>query len=120
MVVNTNKDVLLYLQSHFGGDISPLSHKKDGWRQGWSWRLSWTKAVDFLDVIYPYLRIKAQQADVAFAWNATRLGRGGKSSREHVEAMEFLIKELTFLNKKGIHNEQDPLDLLTEEINDAA
>lgn len=113
-VVNTNFEILKSFQKKFGGDIIPLSYRKSNWKQAWSWRLCWTKAVDFLDRLSPYLRIKIEQAETVFAWQAIRPGCGG--GKWDKESMELLKARMKFLNHRGLHNEIDPiLKELTEE-----
>jgi len=110
LVVNTNREILEELRDRFGGDISPLSRREDGWKQGWSWRLSWSKAVDFLDKIEPWLVLKSKQAQTVFAWDAIRIGRGRKpenDKEDHAKAVDLLVKRMHWLNKRG---DKDPID----------
>jgi hypothetical protein len=106
LVTNTNIDILNEFKEKWGGDINPLSLRKDNWKQGYSWRLSWSKAVDFLNEIEPYLKIKNLQAHAVFAWDECRPQRGGKWDKETVD---FLVEYAHFLNKKGISNDINPL-----------
>lgn len=113
LVTNTNRDVLEELQANFGGDIKPLSLRKEAWKQGYSWRLSWSKAVDFLERIHPYLRLKSRQAETVFAWDAIRVGRGNRCAVEMAEyhnACDLLISRMRWLNQKGIIQGADPIE----------
>src|SRR5262245_35104342 len=78
LVVNTNRDILERLRDIFGGDIAPLAYRKDGWKPSYQWRLSWSRAIRFLDAISPWLVIKAPQVELAFAWDAIRMGCGNR------------------------------------------
>ncbi len=113
-VSNTNRDLLEALRDQFGGDINPASNRKAGWKQGWNWRLSWTAAVEFLDKISPYLRIKNRQAHTVFAWDAIRLG-SGKSTQtdkaEYLDAVGLLTERMRWLNQKGQNDAEDPIDI---------
>jgi hypothetical protein len=104
-ITNTELDILKWVQSIFGGDISLLSSRKDGWKQGYCWRLSWTKAIEFLSFIEPWSKIKRRQIEIALAWHSLRPGQGGGCapgrSRPPDEAVDLLIKELAWWNKRG-------------------
>lgn len=113
LVTNTNLQILQDFQKKWGGDINALSLRKENWKQGYSWRISWAKAVDFLSDIEPYLKIKKYQAHAVFAWDAIRPGRGGKVDKD---SLEFLVSYVHWLNKKGINNEKNPLDIVLESI----
>jgi hypothetical protein len=113
LLTNTNRDILVRVKEKFGGDIQPLALRKKGWKQGYSWRLTWTKAVDFLEVIQPHLILKTRQAETVFAWDAIRLHRGRVAPArriEHQPAIDLLVKRMTWLNKKGNGTLTDPID----------
>lgn len=115
LVTNTNLEILNEFKKKWGGDIKPLSLKKDNWKQGYYWRISWAKAVNFLSDIEPYLKIKNRQAHAVFAWDEIRPGRGGKADKD---SFDFLVSYVHWLNKKGINNEKNPLDVVLESINE--
>lgn len=119
LVVNTNKELLDFFQQTFGGDIKHKK-KRDGWKDAWEWRLQWTKAIDFLSAISPWLQVKNRQASVAFAWDAIRPGSGRKTKHqmlEHQEAVDLLSKQLSWLNKRGpAVSVYSPVDLYLMEI----
>lgn len=64
IIANTNKEILHYLFSTFGGRITQNSIRKNQ-QTCFSWRMSTKEACAFLKIIYPYLKIKKQQADIA-------------------------------------------------------
>lgn len=110
LVANTNRDVLEYLQSIFGGDIHSVA-RKPGWKQSWQWRISWSRAIEFLDLIEPWLRIKEDQAHLAFCWAHYAPGRRpNKEKRAEVDAIAAYIAEcFTYVNRRGEHNLEDPI-----------
>ena len=113
LITNTNIDVLKKIQNKFGGDIKPLSYKKENWKQGYSLRISWSKAIDFLSEIYPYLFLKADQAETVFAWDAIRLGSGTKTlkeKQEYKDSCDLLYRRMKWLNQKGNKDTIDPID----------
>jgi hypothetical protein len=115
LVTNTNLEILNEFKEKWGGDIKPLSLIKENWKQGYYWRISWAKAVNFLSDIEPYLKIKNRQAHAVFAWDEIRPGRGGKADKD---SFDFLVSYVHWLNKKGINNEKNPLDVVLESINE--
>jgi hypothetical protein len=113
LVTNTNRAILEELRTSFGGDIKPLALRRKNWKQGWSWRLSWSAAVSFLAEIKPWLQLKNAQAETVFAWDAIRLGRGRVTSaarEEYDDTCALLINRMRWLNRKGPHNDPDPID----------
>ena len=119
LIVNTNLELLEYIQECFGGDITKMS-RKAGWRQSYQWRLSWSKAIDFLVAIQPWVRIKSDQIALAFCWDHFRVGRGRRLSPEEAEeiySVNSYIKEcFNYLNKRGTHNLEDPIDRVLLEV----
>jgi hypothetical protein len=112
LITNTDREVLESIQSVYGGDLRPLAKREKNWKQGWQLRISWSNAVKFLSDIQPWLRIKAQQAAVAFAWDAIRPGKGKLTPgarQELSDAYELLQEYLSWLNAKGPRRTPDPL-----------
>jgi len=67
---NTNRDVLFWIQSIFGGYIKEQKKAKEYHTQCYNWRIVSNQAVLFLESIYPYMRIKLNQADGAIAFQS--------------------------------------------------
>jgi len=113
LITNTDIDILQRIQKRFGGDINPLSLRKENWKQGYSLRISWSKAVEFLSEIYPYLFVKAAQAETVFAWDAIRLGSGKKTlqqKEDYKDSCDLLYRRMRWLNQKGNKDTVDPID----------
>ena len=66
-IINTDKELIDWLKNTFGGHISNNSHCPSRKRQRpcWAWRVVGNKAKIFLEMIYPYLRVKKKQAELA-------------------------------------------------------
>ncbi len=65
-VVNNNQDVIQWFSSTFPGGFTTstrVNHHK--WRESFRWVVSYKKAHNFLQSIYPYLIVKKKQADIA-------------------------------------------------------
>lgn len=113
IVANTDRGLLEYLQSLFGGDIKAVQ-RKPGWKQSWQWRISWGRAIEFLSLIEPWLRVKEDQAHLAFCWAYYAPGKGGGPAqlerRKEASGVTEYIKEcFTYLNKRGEHTLEDPI-----------
>lgn len=116
LITNTNLELLEELKTAFGGNIQPLSKRKENWKQGYYWRISWTRAVEFLSHVEPELRIKKRQAHVIFAWQAIRPGRGTHKKFDP-DAADLLLRQMAYLNRKGKSEvEVEPAEQLLNEI----
>lgn len=113
LVVNTNLTILKKLQNQFGGDIYPILHRKKNWKPSWSWRISWKRAVQFCECIYPYIQIKKQQIETVLAWRDLHSDFYGKRDQE---ANQLLVDRMHWLNKRGPNKESDPIDKVLAEV----
>lgn len=112
-VTNTNLEILEWLKSIFGGDIKKLSSRRDGWKQGYCWRISWTRAIEFLSLIAPWSRLKKRQIEIALAWDWSRAGMGQKSEPLSVD---LLVRELHWWNQRGGTSDPNPVSEFLQEI----
>lgn len=110
-IANTNEWLIRWLQFSFGGSIFIDHREKEGQenhKRAYRLRLNQHASYEFLKVIYPYLRIKKPQAEIALEFYQTtfkdgRLRRGTKgilaeSEKVIEEAQRILMAKL---NKKG-------------------
>lgn len=104
-IVNTNRRVLEFVQSIFGGRIAEMKRVKDNWKIAYRLNLANRHAVRFLAAIDPWLMIKDNQATIAFEWEFLR---DDGYSDEIKSSYELLSRQLTWLNKKGPSNEEEP------------
>ena len=70
-LTNCNKEVLLFVQSLYGGTIH--RHRRTDVRHTpcYRWRAEGKTAIKFIKDIYPYLRIKRVHAEIAFEFAKT-------------------------------------------------
>lgn len=69
----------------------------------YEWGVAGKNAVKFLQQVFPYLRVKRLQAEVAFRYGQTRMkGYHKKLSFEVINAREGLRDIMLELNKRGI------------------
>lgn len=111
--MNTDRPVLEAIKQRYGGDIHPLALRRKGWKQGWQWRLSSTRAINFLSDISDHLVIKWDQAVTAFAWAECRPGKGQKWERD---VLDLLVARMRWLNKKGPYRGEDPINPVIREL----
>lgn len=115
LIVNTNLKLLNILQEIYGGDIHEQKNAaRRGWKRSYQWRLSWSRAVDLLDEVYPFLIIKREQAETVFAWQECRHGRGREFN---LETKSFLLSRMKWLNCKGPQQGDDPAIAAAGEYN---
>ena len=106
-VGNTNEWLIQWLRFAFGGSIVYRPSLEDSnHKPSWVWRLTANKALRFLNLVYPYLRLKKPQADLAIKFQSPRLGQGHHPTEEQraVEEAQKII--MHGLNKRGIINVQ--------------
>lgn len=90
-IVNTYLPVLKLLQETFGGTLYLLKRREGqlGKLPCFSWRVSQSDALVFLEAIYLYVWIKKAQTDVAIEYLRTR-----KTSKSRVSTNEVAMREL--------------------------
>jgi hypothetical protein len=76
-ITNTNRLLIEWLLATCGGHISDNSHAKSraGQLPCWAWRVIGWDALQFLEKILPYLRIKTEQAIFAIQFQRKTQGR---------------------------------------------
>lgn len=103
-VGNTNEWLLQWLKFAFGGRTVLVNDKRmeiRGWKPLYRWYLRNAEALDFLKLIYPYLRIKRTQAEIAIKvleMRRTKYRRFSESEKAIVEVQRILMGNL---NKTG-------------------
>lgn len=108
MIGNTNREVLATLQEQFEGDLREARGRESAWKPYWIWRLSYRRAVEFLDWIRPELRVKDAQADLVFVWAGSR--------DAGIDDMDLLVDQMHWLNRKGQHSELEPVELVLKGV----
>ncbi len=93
-ISNTDEDILLWLQSIYGGYLKTVKKAKEHHIQCYNWRLASNQAVVFLDSIYPFLILKKHQADGAIAFQSLKGPKGEKQSPILKDAERFIYESL--------------------------
>ena len=97
VITNTKFWLLEQLKFSFGGYVSIGKKVKPNWNIRGSWIVSHRVALTFLELVYPYLKLKKQEAEIAIAFQKTkRHGGRRKDERERAveEAQRILLKQL--------------------------
>lgn len=58
LMTMTNQYLINLLQLQFGGSVNKLKRRKETWRDQYLWCIHAKTAVDFLELLMPYLKIK--------------------------------------------------------------
>lgn len=70
IVVNTNKELITWLQRNFGGDYSRSSVKgRPTWKPRYSWRVSHRSAFQVAELAHDFMRVKRKQARLFIMWS---------------------------------------------------
>lgn len=104
-ITNTDRSLIDWLLSTFGGHVSDNSHSpsRKNQRPCWAWRTMGTQAKVFLQDISPYLRIKKDQALLAIEFQ-THIDAPGFGKRKDLtpeiiekrEAFRQRLRHMTF------------------------
>jgi hypothetical protein len=99
-IVNTNRDVLLWVQEVFGGRIHANIKREQGWKTAFSWYA--TNPASVLKAILPYLKIKKRQAEIFLEFCATKRRYGKSRIPIDVEDRRTqIVAEIRRLNQRG-------------------
>ena len=101
----TDKEVVEWLKNTFGGFTSNNSNcpsKRKHWKVLWVWCISSIQAKDFLKMIYPYLRIKKKQAELAIRFRENKkdmLNQKRDFQIKEVNQRDWYRQEISKLNQ---------------------
>jgi hypothetical protein len=110
-ITNTDIEVLEDIKTAFGGRIQKLTRGKDNWKTAYAWILNNSKAVDFVEKIEPWLRIKKEQVWLLYAWDAIRPGYNKRWDTEKLDVLGLLNAQSKWLNYRGTGRaETSPID----------
>ncbi len=101
-VSNTNILLLQWLKSSFGGNayLSRDGHRLNR-KDVYTWGIFSLPALEFLKLIYPYLRLKKSQAEIAIKFLEMRKYKRYRLTPEERVLGESLWIEMCKINKKG-------------------
>lgn len=105
-VGNTNEWLIQWLKFSYGGrTILKGGKNRQGknWKPCWEWIISSNEALDFLRLLYPYLRLKKAQTEIAIRFQNARQTEKRTSPRSNqIKVLEEADRILMAnLNKRG-------------------
>jgi len=102
-VTNTNIWIIEWLKFAFGGTIYTNRKRNETTNRKavYTWGLYTLSALEFLKLIYPYLRLKKPQAEIAIKFLEMRGQKGRRFNTEEQEIGESQRIEMGKLNKRG-------------------
>jgi hypothetical protein len=96
-----NEDIIHWIQVVTG--VGSVRKMKYGWgmkHQPYEWYTSGSKALKVLHEIYPYLRVKRIQAEIAFEFEKTMIGHGYTLTKEQHSIRQDLRIAMDSANHK--------------------
>jgi hypothetical protein len=112
-IANTNREIMEWFKNSFGGSLYVnTSRNKYGHKTSYEWSLRDKSSAEFIKKIYPYLKIKKRQAEIAIIvakhkenhkYNQIVKGFQGVmcKSKEDWQILEDYYQETLRLNKRG-------------------
>lgn len=99
----TNEWLVNWLSFAFKGSISTYGYyrKRENCQKEWAWNLTGKKALVFLELVYPYLKLKKPQAEIAIQFQKHKVLPKALTDgqRAIAEAQRILISNL---KKEGV------------------
>jgi cytochrome c-type biogenesis protein CcmH/NrfF len=94
VVGNTDRRLIDWLVSEFGGRV--YAQKRKGVKTLYSWRIPIRRERVLMEAVAPYLKLKREQLEVAFALASLSIvrGRGRRVPEENTRQREALVVEL--------------------------
>ena len=102
-VISTNEWAVQFLRFSSGGSVGVDRHtlfQRMRWKTAYRWGVYDNKAYSFLKQIYPYLKLKKPQAELAFLFQEHKK-RGGYKAKEYMDFEADFKQQITLLNHRG-------------------
>lgn len=103
-LVSTNEWITQQLKFSFGGNVyyTPENFERN-WKASWRWLTQAQNALRFLELVYPYLKLKKPQAEIAIKFQKhKRRNAGGRFDESYFSLDEELYQAMKRLNKRGV------------------
>jgi hypothetical protein len=102
-VAQINPEPLYLLKQVFGGSLNRYDHRKANHRLYYSWSVSSRQAAKTIKVLYPYLLVKKDEAEVALSFASTM----GNNERDITGAFRKIPSEIIELRESMYYHLQD-------------
>lgn len=100
VIINTNKDLMDWLQKYFDGNVSPRK-KVPGRKLCYRWNIFSHNSASILKECLPYMIIKKRHAEIFIEFESTMSRSHWKVSEDLLEKRRQLYLKLKKLNKVG-------------------
>ena len=103
-VHNTNVKIIDILKNQFGGYVNKRVRNNNRWKTAYDWKLSSSKAYEFLKQIEPHLILKKEQARIAIEFQNLKKSKEFRfrpSTPNEDEFYEICYQQMRLLNRKG-------------------
>ena len=99
-ITNTFPGIMEWIHAVVGSGSLYTKKKYPGAnKQGWDWQITGRRAIDLLNQLYPYMKVKRLQAEVAFEFGETISYPGqNKLTDEVIDIRDGLRTRLSVLN----------------------
>ena len=92
------------LQKLWGGSVTPYKDKRENRADTWKWSIAANQAIQFLELVLPYLIVKSKQAELAIEFQSRVVER--KETHHFLTWRECAIRdkiygEMKYLNRRG-------------------
>ena len=102
-ITQTNEDVMNWVKIITGTGTVYKKKTAPGFKDAWEWATSGTMAVQVLREMYPFLKVKRLQAEIAFKFGDTiKPKRGNPLSIEERQYRYSLRKEMDVANRSKL------------------
>ena len=109
-VTQTKLDWLEEFAESWGGAVHPKPRYRSGSALAWKWQIYGDNMAKLLNAVYPYLRLKGEQAELLLQLQDridSRSGMKGNSlTKDEIEIRRGLYKRCIRLNRTGPRNDQ--------------
>lgn len=111
---NTHKETIEWLSETYGASKALRKRQRNHpkWKDAYGWTISAIKALEFLKLIYPYLKIKKEQARIAIEFQTSKMEkrsfkssgvlRGNTLDKKTLEYREKIYLKMKQLNGRNI------------------
>lgn len=105
-ITSTNEWIIQQLRFAFGGSIHFVPENSErNWKASWRWWIGDQKALKFLEIVYPYLKLKKPQVELAiqFQKHKYRIGGAGSHPDEYISLDAGFYRLMRKMNKRGVN-----------------
>ena len=100
-VGNTSEELTRWLARTYGGKAYFEANKNPKRKDIWRWVITGNKVLTFLELIYPYLKLKKAQAELVINFQKVRRGKGHPFTEDELDLAKMQRTVMNELNKRG-------------------